>query len=98
MGEKSEPWEIDLYRAVDEVLFYIWDPIGASCAPEARDEYQAYLPQVYGLLAEGALDAEIASYLGSVTEYMGLSPNSKHDAEVVEVLLRWRSIINERYT
>lgn len=40
-----------------------------------RDEYQAYLAQVYGLLVERVPDAEIASYHGSVTEYMGVSPN-----------------------
>lgn len=97
MGHRSAPQEVELYRAVDEVLFYIWDPIGVSRAPEARDEYQSYLPQVYRLLKEASPVADISSYLGSVTDYMGLTPNPRHDAEVVEVLVRWRDVINERY-
>lgn len=79
MGKKSEPWEIELYRAVDEILFYVWDPIGVSHNPEARDEYQSYLPQVFGLLVKGSAEAELLSYLKSVTEYMGLQPNPEHD-------------------
>lgn len=97
MGKKSEPWEIELYRAVDEVLFYIWDPIGVSRSPEARDEYHSYLPQVYALLTNSSTAGEIAQYLGSVIEYMGLTQNPKQDAEVVEVLLHWRDVIRKRY-
>ena len=47
MGTKLEPHDEELYRRVDEVLHYIWDPIGVAGAPMARDEYYAYLPQIF---------------------------------------------------
>ena len=50
MGKKLDPQQMELYRATDEVLHYIWDPIGVSDAPNARDEYSSYLPQVFKML------------------------------------------------
>lgn len=41
MGHKLSQADMDLYRAVDEVLHFIWDPIGVRGFPEARDEYHA---------------------------------------------------------
>jgi hypothetical protein len=29
----------DLYRMVDEILHYVWDPIGVAGEARARDEY-----------------------------------------------------------
>lgn len=80
-----------LYRAVDEVLHYVWDPIGVSAFAECRDEYHAYLPQVFGLVREGADESKIAAYLTAVaTERMGLSPRPEHDHEVARLLLAWK--------
>jgi len=31
--------EKELYRRTDEILHYLWDPIGVSDTPQARDEY-----------------------------------------------------------
>ena len=50
MGQKLPPDQMELYRRVDEVLHYLWDPIGVAGAPEARDEYYSYLPHVFSLL------------------------------------------------
>ena len=89
----SEP-DLALYRAVDEVLHYVWDPIGVSVHPEARDEYHGYLPQVFGLLREEANESKIAAYLTAVTtDHMGLSPRSNHDREVARLLLSWKQRI-----
>lgn len=49
MGKQLSPFERELYQRVDEVLHYVWDPIGVSDAPEARDEYFSYLPIVFGM-------------------------------------------------
>ena len=32
----------ELERRIDEVLFYVWDPIGVSDTPAARGEYSSY--------------------------------------------------------
>jgi hypothetical protein len=94
---KLSPQDRDLYRAVDEVLHYIWDPIGVSGVPQARDEYDGYLPHVFGLLRSGASEQTIAAYLGEITtDRMGLSANAQHDLEVANVLVDWKDVINER--
>ena len=81
----------ELYQRVDEVLHYLWDPIGVSEIPGARDEYHSYLPHVFSLLKRGADENEIADYLGSVTSRsMELGTNRKRDLEVAEILINWK--------
>ena len=97
MSQKLSPQELALYRAVDEVLHYIWDPIGVSDVPQARDEYQSYAPQVVKLLQEKQSVETIANYLGMVvTERMGLSMCKEHDLVVAQLLLDWQIVIHER--
>jgi hypothetical protein len=91
MGKKLPPLELALYRRCDEVLHYIWDPIGVAGAPGARDEYESYLPQVFKLVLEGAEPQRIIKYLVQIeTEGMCLEPNVANAASIVEVLLEWR--------
>ena len=91
MGKKLSAPDLALYRAIDEVLHYVWDPIGVRGVPQARDEYHAYLPQVFGMLRDGADESKISAYLTSVTtERMGLFSRPDHDREVARVLLNWK--------
>ena len=91
MGLKLGEKENELYQRVDEVLHYIWDPIGVSGVPGARDEYYSYLPHVFDLLKQDADDIKIADYLGKVTSgSMGMETNRNRDLEVAEVLAGWR--------
>ncbi|HEX8211597.1 MAG TPA: hypothetical protein VF584_15600 [Longimicrobium sp.] len=63
-----------LTAQVDSVLWEVWDPIGVNDAPEARDEYTSYAPNVAQLLRSGASDAEIERHLASIIlENMGMS-------------------------
>lgn len=88
---------MELSQAVDEVLHYVWDPIGVSRAPEARDEYTAYALQVLKMLQEGADVGTLADYLGLVTsERMGLTSNAQHDLDVARLLVRWRDVVRDR--
>jgi len=97
MGSKLPPLEEELYRRTDEVLHYIWDPIGVSTAPEARDEYYSYLPPVFSLLKARADVEAIADHLTEIaTKRMGLPSNHKHDLEVAELLLYWQQVINDK--
>lgn len=50
MGQKLGDTELELYRRVDEVLYYVWDPIGVAPNAVTRDEYQRYLPEVFAML------------------------------------------------
>jgi hypothetical protein len=87
MGKKLSPAQNELYQRTDEILHYIWDPIGVSDSPYARDEYWSYLPHVFGLLVEGASDAEIAECLVSVAaDSIGLTPDHEKAKEVAKIL------------
>lgn len=91
MGQKLSAADMALYRAVDEVLHYLWDPIGVSGVPQARDEYHGYLPRVFGMLREGSSESQIAAHLTLITsERMGLSPRMEHDRQVARILLDWK--------
>ncbi len=97
MGKKLSPEQMELYRATDEVLHYIWDPIGISESPHARDEYWSYLPQVFKILENDDPDEKIIEYLVNVeTERMGLSPNKRNAERVVEILNEYKEKISEQ--
>jgi len=74
MGKKLPTDQLQLYKGIDDILWEDWDPIGVSGLNGPRDEYYAYLPQVFKLALEGAAPAKIAEYLHKVVaERMGLS-------------------------
>lgn len=99
MGKKLSPLDLELYQRTDEVLHYLWDPIGVAAEPMARDEYQAYLPQVFGLLKDNATEEKIAAYLETVaTERMGFNASLKQSNHIASVLLEWKEVIAEKHT
>lgn len=80
--------EKNLYRATDEILFYLWDPIGVKDIPAARDEYHSYLPNVFKLLVSDAKYHEIAAYLCKIeASSMGLGANKPHAMNIANLLL-----------
>lgn len=88
--------ELRLYRAVDEVLHYQWDPCGVAGHPEARDEYHAYLPEVFQMVLSEQGQTAIAAHLGAIAvDRMGLDPRPDVDLEIADLLLRWRGIVIE---
>jgi hypothetical protein len=98
MGRTPNPDDRVLRRRCDEVLHYIWDPIGVVGAPAARDEYESYLPRVLQLLHGGSGMDEIAEYLVEVeTERMGLPGDVGRARNAAEILIEWRrSITGDR--
>ena len=87
-----------LFRIVGEVLHYVWDPIGVAGVPLARDEYDAYVPQVFGLLRAGSAESAISDYLQQVSEVrMGLSRLEDRANETASVLVDWRDHVNESH-
>ena len=97
MGQKLPPDQMELYRRADEVLHYIWDPIGIADIPEARDEYYGYLPTVFKHLVEDANGDAIRNYLSEVQrERMELAITKDSEERLdraVECLLRWKQIL-----
>ena len=95
--DTSSKYENVLRRRVDEVLHYIWDPIGVRGEPHARDEYDSYVPEVYSLLQSGASAEQIAAHLDKIaTERMGLNSNIKHSLLAAHNLLDWRTTLLEK--
>ncbi len=88
MGTKLSQQDLELYRRIDEVLFYLWDPIGVSGTPEARDEYHAYLPVVFSMLKQNKEPNEVARYLTRIErERMGFDGGEKQDKRNLEIAL-----------
>ena len=100
MGQKLEPAELELYRRVDEVLHYIWDPIGIAGIPEARDEYDGYLAHVFSLLIQEEGEEEVRAYLlKTEVERMGLTTTEVSKAQLdraVRAAFEWKKVIAER--
>ena len=97
MNPKASPVDEELLQRVDEVLHYLWDPIGVRGVPEARDEYRTYTPQVFSLLKNSASAEKVAQYLNTVaTDRMGLQGNLANDRETAEVLVNWEQVLRER--
>ena len=96
MGRKLTPHESELYKRCDEVLHYIWDPIGVAGCPGARDEYDSYLPQVFRLVRDEVDPQLIENVLVTIeAESMGVFKNRKGARTTVEVLIEWREWIQE---
>ncbi len=74
---------------IRHVLMRVWDPIGVRDEPNAQDEYDGYLGNVYELLVGGASDERIAQYLCSViTERMALRATVDGMVDTVAALRR----------
>ena len=86
--------ELELRERVDEVLYYVWDPIGVADCTAARDEYERYLPKVCSLLQQEADASAVAAYLDAlVSKQMGLQKNTEHSKRVAKLLLSWKARI-----
>jgi hypothetical protein len=78
----------ELRRRVDEVLFYVWDPIGVSPEPGARAEYENCVPEVLKLLQENDTIDLISEYLVSyMSPSKGLTPDKALCDQTAEILL-----------
>jgi hypothetical protein len=97
MGRKLSAYEKDVFRYCNEVLHYVWDPIGVAGSPHARFEYDSYVPGVVSLLFSGASASDIAKHLTQITtESMGLSAGRRRDLKTAELLVEWRKLLQER--
>ncbi len=98
MSRKLIPFERELGERVDEVLHYVWDPIGVAAAPAARDEYSGYAIRALGMLLESDPVASVVSFLIEVEQgHMGLEPQPEHALRVAELLLEWKRVLQHKY-
>jgi hypothetical protein len=79
MGIKLSPNQNALYKAIDEILWNDWDPIGVkSFGDWPKDEYQSYTPTIFSLKNKNASVRTIALALYEIeTERMGVTGSFK---------------------
>ena len=64
---------LQIREKIQRILMNEWDPIGVRDIPEAADEYDSYLGDVYRLVVQSASASKIAEYLRYVeVEQMGM--------------------------
>lgn len=93
MNNKLQHKDAKLYQRIDEVVHYLWDPIGISDSPGARDEYHSYLTGIYGNVKADDLDG-LLEYMRWVTEHMGLQFDKTAANKAADVMFSWKRFIN----
>jgi len=97
MAHELSTYQEDVFRYCNEVLHYVWDPIGVAACPQARDEYDCYVPGVASLLFSDASADTIAKHLTQITTgSMGLNARHQRDLKVAELLIEWRQVLKDR--
>jgi hypothetical protein len=98
MNKPVTPKDVELFSRVDEVIHYVWDPIGVAQEPWARDEYNSYLSQIFEMTRDTVGVEYIATLLNEIaTERMGLNPNMQHCLIVAGLLREWKSRLDKKY-
>ncbi len=88
-----------LFTAVDEILCYVWDPIGVSAdgTPETRDEYTMYVPEIVDMLKSSKDVQPVVARLNEIeTKQMGLAGNIDRNNDVAELLREKYGYLTER--
>lgn len=68
----DEKWKKFLIRAIDEILWYRWDPIRVNLNYAMRNEYSGYVPEVYEKIFAHVDEKSIADLLCRISkEKMG---------------------------
>lgn len=77
----------ELYKAIDEILWNDWDPIGVNdIAP--RDEYQSYTPTIFSLKINGTDAEAIAKKLHEIeTVTIGVSGSIDHFRQIADKII-----------
>lgn len=82
-----------LHRKIREVLLKEWDPIGIQDIPEAQDEYDDYVRDVYSILIFRKPVSEMLEYLLWLeTEHMGLTADKQRAQSIAEKLIALNTI------
>jgi hypothetical protein len=77
------------HSAIRDVLLREWDPIGVAGIPQAIDEYDSYISEIYGLLIRREPPYKMVDFLWWVeTVHMCLSGNRRRTEQVAERLFR----------
>jgi len=77
-----------LHKSIHKALIEEWDPLGVKDIPEAQDEYDSYVPEIYKMLISRKPKHEIFEYLWWLeVEHMELSGDRQRTETFTERLL-----------
>lgn len=94
MGADSNGSELE--RRVDEVLYYVWDPIGVSDEPYARSEYRMYVDQVMKALSGDNPESGIVTTLLEIeTKRMDLKANSERALTAAQRIIEHKRALED---
>lgn len=92
--EKDKKEEI--YKRIDEILYYLWDPIGVNDEPAARSEYTSYVSSFMSILEKHDDVQAIAKRLNQIEKTnMGLGENEKKAKQIAELIIDAKEAIIE---
>jgi len=97
MSNELQPRDAELFRRIEEVVHYIWDPIGISEYPGARDEYHSYLTAIYGNVKSEDLES-LVEYMKWVVGNMGLTFNKEDASKAAHVMLEWKRHLDDQHS
>jgi hypothetical protein len=64
--------------------------------PQARDEYEGYVGELFSLARSGATEAELSSRLEQIaTDRMGLGAAQDRSDEAASLIADWRDFVAE---
>jgi hypothetical protein len=70
MTQEMTQKQKDAYTRMDEILFYLWDPIGMGRTNWARNEYESYVSKLYEIAMAADDPKPIQEYLEWITREM----------------------------
>ncbi|MBI2825695.1 MAG: hypothetical protein HYX69_13505 [Planctomycetia bacterium] len=80
------------HAAIRRIFLKHWDPVGVADVPEAQDEYDSYVGEIYAMLISHKTKNEVFDALWWIeTEHMGLCGNRQQTDHVAERLIQLRS-------
>ncbi len=80
--------EFLIYRKIDEILWFDWDPIGINDIDDARDEYESYVTEIFNLKKATVGRQEIAKSLLKIeTEKMGLNGTLENCLSIADKII-----------
>ena len=80
-------------RKIERALVEEWDPLGVHETPGTHPEYGRYASEIYGLLARGGSDVQVARFLRRVEhDDFGGPPPEDPTRDLSRVLRTLRSI------
>jgi hypothetical protein len=81
---------------IREILMNGWDPIGVADVPEAADECDMYIGDIYALIARGTSAQEISSHFRAIeVERIELTIPDAQRALVAKSLEKLNSLVTQ---